>query len=286
MTVSLLQLDAVSFHYPGCDPLFEDVMLALSSGERVALVAPNGVGKSTLLKIVAGEIEPSSGRVIRRRELSVGYLRQSHEPRDHGDVLSALLEPFRDILTLHEELLAAQQAADLPRIADLQSRTEAVGGYDVERRVARLASELGFAEADLSRPISSLSGGERGRLALATVLGGEPELLLLDEPTNHLDLGAIERLETRLAASSQGMLIVSHDRAFLDATCPRIVELSRRGVRFFSGPYRAYEAEREAIRERETAAADRQREEIAKVEEFVRRNIAGQNTKQAQARPT
>jgi len=284
VTTSLLQTDAVSFHYPGCDPLFVDVTLALSSGERAALVAPNGVGKSTLLKVLAGELEPSTGRVIRRRGLRVGMLRQSHEPRAHGDVLSALLEPFRETLALHEDLVAAHEAGDLVRIEALQARYESMGGYDVERRVSRLAGELGFSDADLARPVSSLSGGERGRLDLATVLVGEPELLLLDEPTNHLDLAAIERLESRLAASEQGMLIVSHDRAFLDATCPRIIELSRKGARFFAGPYRAYETEREAIREREEAAAERQREQIAKVEEFVRRNIAGQNTKQAQAR--
>ncbi|MBI2894387.1 MAG: ABC-F family ATP-binding cassette domain-containing protein, partial [Deltaproteobacteria bacterium] len=282
--MSLLQLDSVSFSFAGRDPLFESVTFSVAAGERLALVAPNGVGKSTLPKIVAGDLEPTEGRLIRRRELRLGYLRQSHEPRLAGDVMSALLEPFREALSIRDELRRALEAGDLERIEETQARYEAASGYDIERRAGRLATELGLTDADLGRPVSSLSGGERGRLALATVLTSEPELLLLDEPTNHLDLDATLRLETLLLGSPAGVIVVSHDRAFLEATCPRIAELGEGGARLFVGPYSRYEIEREKLREKETAAFERQKDEIARTEDFIRRNIAGQKTKQAQSR--
>ena len=166
----------------------------------------------------------------------------------------------------------------------MQERYQHQGGYELEARVKRLMTDVGFAEADLARSVDTLSGGERGRLELAKVLVQKPDLLLLDEPTNHLDLAAIERLESFLAEYTGAFLLVSHDRAFIRAVCREIVELEAgKFVRYASG-YDKYVVERDARLERARAAYERQKEHVDKTEDFIRRNLAGQKTKQAQSR--
>ena len=287
--MTVLQVANVRFGFAG-DTLFENVTFSLGAGDRAALVAPNGAGKSTLLRIVAGEIEPDAGDVVIRREATLGYYRQSHEVRAQGDVLSAFLEGYGEVLDLREALVRAQHAAasgepsDLDALAHAQDRYHLARGDALEREVGILAAKLGFTERDLGRPVASLSGGERGRLTLGVILAKKPDLLMLDEPTNHLDLDTIDWLESFLVGYRGAVLVVSHDRAFLDAVSTETLELGTRGLRAYPLRYSDYaEARREDLA-RERALLERQQSFISKTEDFIRKNIAGQKTKQAQSR--
>ncbi len=285
----LLQVADLRFGYAG-DTLFESVTFGLALGDRVALVAPNGSGKTTLLRIVAGELEADEGSAVLRREASLGYYRQSHEIAAEGDVLGAFLSGFHEVVTLREELRRAQELAAsgsreaLDELARVTDRYHLAHGDALEHKVAALASHLGFSERDLARPVASLSGGERGRLRLGVVLARQPDVLMLDEPTDHLDLDTIRWLEEWLVDYRGAVLIVSHDRAFLDNTCRATMELGRRGLRSYPLRYSEYVEARKGDLERERALVERQQGMIAKTEDFIRKNIAGQKTKQAQSR--
>jgi ATP-binding cassette subfamily F protein 3 len=289
MAETLLQVADLRFGYAG-DTLFENVTFSLALGDRVALVAPNGSGKTTLLRILAGELESDAGSSVLRREATLGYYRQSHEIAAEGDVLGAFLSGFHEVVALREELRQAQELASsgsreaLDRLSQVTDRYHLVHGDALEHKVAALASHLGFSEQDLARPVASLSGGERGRLRLGVVLAQQPDVLLLDEPTNHLDLDTIAWLEQWLADYRGAVLIVSHDRAFLDNTSAATMELGRRSFRSYPLRYSQYVEAREADLERERALVERQQDMISKTEDFIRKNIAGQKTKQAQSR--
>jgi ATP-binding cassette subfamily F protein 3 len=287
--MTLLQVADLRFGYGG-DTLFEGVTFSLAAGDRVALVAPNGSGKTTLLRLVAKELEPDAGSVVLRREATLGFYRQSHEVPAEGDVLGAFLSGFSEVVELRAELRRAQEQAAsgskeaLDALAHVTDRYHLARGDELEHEVAAIASHLGFSDADLARPVASLSGGERGRLRLGIVLARKPDVLLLDEPTNHLDLDTIGWLEDWLRSARTAVLLVSHDRAFLDATCDHTMELGRRSFRVYPVRYSEYVVAREEDLARERALAERQGDMIAKTEDFIRRNIAGQKTKQAQSR--
>ena len=287
--MTVLQVADLGFGY-GADKLFQGVTFSLALGERAALVAPNGAGKTTLLRLLGRELVPDAGSVVIRRDVRVAYYRQSHELTKTGSVLDAFLSGFQEVLALRHALTEAQHAAasgsdaDLERLSSVADRYHLVGGDELERRVEIIAQRLGFRESDMERPIGSLSGGERGRLQLGVVLAQEPDLLLLDEPTNHLDLDTIAWLEAHVAGLRSAVLCVSHDRAFLDAVCPITMELGRRSFRSYPLKYSAYAVAREEDLARERELAERQEAFVAKTEDFIRKNIAGQKTKQAQSR--
>lgn len=287
--MTVLQVGNVRFGYAG-DTLFENVTFSVGPGDRAALVAPNGAGKSTLLRIVAGEIEPDAGMAVIRKDASVGYYRQSHEVSAEGDVLSAFLSGYADVLTLRTELAHAQESAASGESSALDALSRAQDAYhlargdELEREVSILAERLGFSPGDLARPVKSLSGGERGRLTLGTILAKKPDLLLLDEPTNHLDLDTISWLESFLVGYRGALVVVSHDRAFLDTVSNQTLELGSRGLRVYPLAYSAYAEARQEDLARERSVLERQQAFIEKTEDFIRRNIAGQKTKQAQSR--
>jgi ATP-binding cassette subfamily F protein 3 len=287
--MTVLQVADLGFGY-GAQTLFQGVAFSLALGERVALVAPNGAGKSTLMRLVARELTPDTGSVVLRRGVRVGYVRQSHELPPVGTVMEAFLSAFGEILALRRELASAQHDAAsgtkeaLDRLAHVTDAYHLKGGDALERRVEIIAQHLGFPHKDMDRPLESLSGGERGRLHLGVALADPPDLLLLDEPTNHLDIETIAWLERHLVALPSAMLVVSHDRAFLDAVCPATMELGRKSFRVYPLKYSDYAVAREEDLERERELAERQEAFVAKTEEFIRRNIAGQKTKQAQSR--
>jgi ATP-binding cassette subfamily F protein 3 len=263
--MSLAQFADVHFGYPGTE-ILTGASLLIRPGDRLALVGPNGTGKSTALRLLGGDLAADAGDVRILGRASVSYLRQSQEFAGSGLLIDALLEPFADLQKLHDEMLAIEprlgdaHPTDLARYGDLQERYQRGGGYDIESRVKRLTADVGFSEADLQRHVETLSGGERGRLELAKVLVRQPDLLLLDEPTNHLDLAAIERLEGFLAEYPGAFVLVSHDRAFIRATCKEIVELDDgKFVRYPFG-YDKYVVERDARLERARAEYDRQKE--------------------------
>ncbi|MFZ5892372.1 MAG: ABC-F family ATP-binding cassette domain-containing protein [Myxococcota bacterium] len=287
--MALLEIADLEFGYSN-EPLFTKVTFRLSAGERAALVAPNGAGKSTLLRVIAGELAPDKGSVLLKKPATIGYYRQSHETRSEGSVLDALMSGFSDLVEVRRELNRAQHAAasgaaaDLDRLALALDRYHQAGADRLEQRVQSIATRLGFEKSELSRDVRTLSGGERGRLALGVVLATTPDLLLLDEPTNHLDLESIRWLESYLSEQRAAVLVVSHDRAFLDAVCPSTMELGRTAFRVYPLPYTAYHDERREDLEREQKLAEEQAAFVAKTEDFIRKNIAGQKTKQAQSR--
>jgi ATP-binding cassette subfamily F protein 3 len=287
--VSILEVAGLKFGYTN-DALFENVTFRLEAGDRAGLVAPNGAGKSTLLRVLAGEVPADSGSVLLKKGATVGYYRQSHESKLDGSVREALLAGFGDLLSLRGELGRAQaeaasgERAALEKLAELTERYHHAGADALEHRVEAIATKLGFKEADLDRNVKTLSGGERGRLELGLVLATDAELLLLDEPTNHLDLDTIRWLEGHLNGLRSAVIVVSHDRAFLDAACPFTFELGRKVFRTYPLPYSAYHEERAADLEREAKLAEEQAAMVAKTEDFIRKNIAGQKTKQAQSR--
>jgi ATP-binding cassette subfamily F protein 3 len=287
--VALLDVANVAFGFTS-QPLLRDVTFRLEAGDRVALVAPNGTGKTTLLRLIAGELATDQGTVVRAKGARLGFYRQSDELGADGTLRETLRGGFGHLVALEAELREAERAAAggdpaaLERLTETTDRYLHAGADQLDRRVETIATRLGFTARDLERPTRSLSGGERGRLALGVVLAGEPEILLLDEPTNHLDLDTIRWLEGYLVAGRGAVLVVSHDRAFLDATCPVTLELGRRGLRRYEVPFSTYQTERQVDLERERGAAADQAAAIARTEDFIRRNLAGQKTKQAQAR--
>jgi len=287
--MSLAQFADASFAFPGKDILTGASML-IRPGDRIALLGPNGTGKSTVLKLLAGELKSDAGDVRMLGRATVAYLQQSQQQSGDGSVLDALLEPFAHLRVMHDEMVAlearlgAGDAAELKRYGELQERYRIEGGYDIETRVRALTEEVGLAATDLARSVTTLSGGERGRLELAKVLARQPDLLLLDEPTNHLDLAAIERLEAHLNDYPGAFLVVSHDRAFIQRTCREIVELEDGEFVRYAYPYDQYVVERDARLERARVEYERQKEHVEKTEAFIRKNLAGQNTKQAQSR--
>jgi ATP-binding cassette subfamily F protein 3 len=289
--LALLEVSDLSFGYTN-EPLFSGVAFKLESGERAGLVAPNGAGKSTLLRVVAGDLEADSGFIVPKKGAKVGYYRQSHEVKAKaaGSVMDVLLSGFGDLVAVRHALTAAQEAAAsgepaaLARLAELDEQYHRSGAEALERRVETIAERFGFTSRDFDRDVSTLSGGERGRLSLGAVLADEPEILMLDEPTNHLDLETIRWLEQHLCAWRGAVLLVSHDRAFLDAVCPITMELGRTTFRVYPLPYTRYHEERAEDLEREQRQAEGQAAFIEKTEDFIRRNMAGQKTKQAQSR--
>jgi ATP-binding cassette subfamily F protein 3 len=287
----LVSIANASFGY-AADLIFENLSFQVNPEERLGVVGPNGHGKSTLLRLIAGTLPIETGERSVRRGVEIGYMRQSHEFPHDVSVHDLLMETFPEVLEAERKLAALHARMDggdhseatLAELGDLQHRFEELDGWTLEARATALSEEVGFGPDDLRRPAGSLSGGERTRFELARVLLRQPDVLLLDEPTNHLDLVQTEKLERRLAEYPHTFLVVSHDRAFLRSVCGGIVEVERKRAIRYAGGYDAWKRQRQ---ERLTKALEdylRQHEHIEKVEDFIRRNIAGQKTKQAQSR--
>ena len=297
--MSLLAATALSKAY-GAQDVFRGVSLAIPHQARVALVGPNGVGKTTLLRVLAGLERADAGRVQRARNLRIGYLPQHQHDLagtalDGRHTLRSLCERSFDTLRAQEAELARLEAAmaeparaeqALARYGPLQEAFERAGGYTYPARIRQVLQGLGFASDEHDRPLAQLSGGERTRAYLAHLLLDDPDLLLLDEPTNHLDIAAVEWLEGWLRDWPGAALTVSHDRRFLDRTVEAVWELAADRLETYRGDYTAYAGQRAARRRDRQAAHQAQQEHVAREQEYIRRNLAGQNTRQAQGRRT
>jgi ATP-binding cassette subfamily F protein 3 len=287
----LVQLQGVSKSF-GSRDLLEAVSFQINPGEKIGLIGPNGCGKTTLLKLVSLLIEPDSGAVLRRSNLRVGSLDQIPDFRE-GTVLDQALQSFDSLIALETQMRDFERAISsgaghdaLERYSLLQHEYEVGGGYTYRAQTEAVLNGVGFQKAKLTQPSASLSGGEKNRLALAKLMLSNADLLLLDEPTNHLDVRSIEWLEKFLKDTPKTLLVVSHDRVFLDRVVGRIFEIERGRLNDYRGNYSDYTAERaRRIAQQEKAWAEQQ-QWIAREEEYIRRNLAGQKTKQAQSRRT
>jgi ATP-binding cassette subfamily F protein 3 len=286
----IVQLHGVSKSF-GSRHVLRDVAFQINPTEKVGLIGSNGAGKTTLLRIIAAVTEPDSGSVSRKSALRIGTLEQIPDFHDRTSVLEEALRSSDDLRRLESELreleqaIAAQpQTEVLDRYSQLQHEFELKGGYTYRARTEAALLGVGFSRETFGRPSSHLSGGEKNRLALAKLLLSNAELLLLDEPTNHLDIRSVEWLEKFLKDTDKTVVVVSHDRVFLDRVVARIIEIDDGRIQDYRGNYSDYLKQRSARVSRQEKQWRLQQEWIEKQEDYIRRNIAGQKTKQAQSR--
>jgi ATP-binding cassette subfamily F protein 3 len=276
-------------------PLFEDVAFELHAGERVGLVGPNGAGKTTLLRLLAGFDQPDDGETRLHAGARVGLLQQ-HPDLDAGQTLFAEARSALDqLVAAHDDMVrtaeALARATDDAQRAALAARYDRLNellrhhdAYNVDHHVEEVLDGLGFRRDEYHRPIATFSGGQQRRLLLAKMLLAAPDVMLLDEPSNHLDIGATRWLESYLVRQPEAMLIVSHDRYFLNRVVTKIFELHDGRITAYPGNYAAYWQQRQERYERELKEWEAQREYIEKQEEYIRRVHYGQLAKQAQSR--
>ena len=291
----LLRVEKLTLMY-GATEVLSELTFQVEPRQRLGMVGANGSGKSSLLRAISGELTPAAGSLTLAPRTRTAYLAQELEAGPHESVYADALHSRTDIIRLRERLTGLEAALSgatgaglvtlVEEYGEVQHEYERLDGYAYDNRVAEVLHGVGLTEADQALPPGALSGGQRRRLALARLLLQDADLLLLDEPTNHLDLEAIEWLEGFLRLSRAGMLIVSHDRRFLEHTADDILELQAGSGEWYPGNYRQYlrlRRERRTVRQKEYEA---QRDYITRTEEFIRRYKAGQRAREARGRQT
>ena len=289
--MSLITVSSLSKSF-GAEDLFHEVSFSVAKGARFALVGPNGIGKTTLLRIIVGLEEPSAGKVTRSRSLRIGYLPQEADFQLEGTVWDACVSVFADLIRQQEELEklehemsdASKREQALVRYGTLQQEFERQGGYVYQVRIKQVLSGLGFDQSDFTLSLDHLSGGQRTRAYLARLLLSNPDLLLLDEPTNHLDINAVEWLEGYLVQWEGAAVIVSHDRYFLDHACNALLEMALSGSEFYRGNYSMYLRERENRWNHRVEVFESERDKLSRDVEYIKKNISGQNVQQAKGK--
>jgi ATP-binding cassette, subfamily F, member 3 len=293
----LLQAQDLAKSFAGA-PVLTGTSFAVEPGEKIALVGRNGAGKTTLLRILAGLEPPDGGTLSLRPGAVVGYLPQTPEIEEGHTLWDETAQAFagvreveRRVAEMEARLSSPEVHADGARLTEIleeygrvRDKFERAGGFTYEAEIRRTLGGLGFHEAQFRQTLASMSGGERSRAALARLLLLAPDLLLLDEPTNHLDLEALEWLEEFLRQYRGSMLLVSHDRALLDAVTTRTLELDNGVLDAYPGNYTFYVEERSVRREQQQEAFERQQAEIASLKDYIRRYHAGQKSRQAKSR--
>lgn len=294
----LLQCVNISKSF-GAEPILSNIKLEVQTNERIALVGRNGAGKSTLLKIIAGQTSFDSGELIIPKEVTIGYLAQDTGLDSELSIWDEMMSVFAHLKKMEKQLRKLEEKMAEPStlqnkqvyekiLADydkLQIQFADLGGYQYEADIRSVLAGLQFQGFDYGTKISTLSGGQKTRLALGKLLLTKPDLLILDEPTNHLDIETLTWLEQYLTNYNGAILIVSHDRYFLDKVVNNVYELSRTKITKFKGNYSDYLEEKAKRYEIELKLYEKQQEEVAKLEEFIQRNIArASTTKRAQSR--
>ncbi len=288
--MSLIQCLDLGMEFAG-DYVLRDVNCTIEHNSKIGLIGANGSGKSTLIRLMLGEMTPSLGRVVRARNLRIAYLEQNPALKLHKKLIDYVSEARPDIIRLNssmQELSAIldqkhdeKTAEELDKVV---AKMDAIGAFEHANRIKFVLTSLGFAEGEWEKRLADFSGGERTRISLAHILLSEYDLLILDEPTNHLDIAMISWLESFLNNSDKPYLIVSHDREFLDGIARSIYALENSEFTITRGNFTSYYEAAKIARLTREREAKRQEKFIAETEDFIRRNIAGQKTKQAQAR--
>ncbi|MBA4538591.1 ABC-F family ATP-binding cassette domain-containing protein [Bacillus aquiflavi] len=291
----LLQINQVSKYF-GADLILSNIKLEIQSKDKIALVGRNGSGKSTLLKIIAGQLSYDSGEIIKPKNVTIGYLAQNTGLESTRSILDEMLSVFEPLIQIEQELrLLENKMTHLDKSSEyeqvlkeydlLQVQFKERGGYQYEADIRSVLHGLNFGKFDYSTKVSSLSGGQKTRLALGKLLLTKPHILILDEPTNHLDIGTLSWLENYLQNYDGAILIVSHDRYFLDKIVNQVYEISRKHITKYNGNYSSYLVQKAEIYEQELKQYEKQQVEISKLKDFIQRNIVrASTTKRAQSR--
>lgn len=294
----LLQVNQLTKNF-GADNILTNIKLEIQIRDRVALVGRNGAGKSTLLKIIAGQLSHDSGEITKPKGVSIGYLAQNTGLESELSIWDEMLTVFEHLLQQEKQLRRLEAEMADPSVYEDEDRYQRVlkeydelqvtfkesGGYQYEADIRSVLHGLNFASFDHGTKISTLSGGQKTRLALAKLLLTKPDILILDEPTNHLDIETLSWLEGYLQGYPGAVLIVSHDRYFLDNVVNQVYEISRNRSKKFVGNYSKYLEQKALDYEKDLKLYERQQQEVAKLEDFIQRNIArASTTKMAQSR--
>ena len=289
--MSLIRLENVTKLYDP-DLILDDISVSIEHGDRIGLIGCNGTGKTTLIKILNGMLSNFKGKVVSAKGLRIGYLSQEPDLARDCTLRQEMLKVFEkrraledEMLLLAEEMETEESPQLLAEYARVQEQHESLGGYDYEHQINRILSGLGFAETDFNLPIDVLSGGQKSRATLVKLLLEKPDLLLFDEPTNHLDINGIEWLENYLNIEYDGaVLVVSHDRYFLDKVVRKVWELEDQKIKIYRGNYAKYVENKNLEKLVRAREFKKQQAHIAHEEDFIRRNMAGQRTREAQGR--
>lgn len=283
----IIQLNGINKSYMG-DPILSNITMKIEEGERIGLIGVNGSGKSTLLQIIAGDIPCDNGEIFVGKKTKIGYLRQDSGLKLDNTIWSELLGVFTELRIVEKELRELEQMMNDPSLMDDVKKYEKVmnryattsefflehGGYEIESNIRRVLHGMGFGDISHDMLINELSGGQKTRLALVKILLEEPDLLILDEPTNHLDFATLAWLEAYLSAYSGAILVVSHDRYFLDSLVNVIYEIERTEAQRYTGNYSKYVETKAKNKELLAKNYSMQQEKISKMEDYVVRNIA------------
>jgi len=288
----MISINNLSFHF-GSRTLYEDANLHIKPKDKIGLIGLNGTGKSTLLRVLVGEYKPDSGTIQMSRETSLGFLNQDLLSYDtHESILTVAMQAFEEALELQKKIDEVLLEFEtnyrdelVDKLAKLQEQFEALDGYNIQSKAEEILEGLGFSTEELQRPLKTFSGGWRMRVMLAKILLQKPSLLLLDEPTNHLDLPSIKWLESYLENYEGAVIIVSHDREFLDKTTNMTVEVAQQKLNVYAGNYSFYLEEKELRNEIQKGAFENQQAQIRQAERFIERFKAkASKAKQAQSR--
>ncbi|MFC6999259.1 ribosomal protection-like ABC-F family protein [Rufibacter roseus] len=288
----MISINNLTFHF-GSRTLYEDANLHIKPKDKIGLVGLNGTGKSTLLRLLVGEYKPDGGSIQMSRDTTLGFLNQDLLSYDtHESILKVAMQAFEEALQLQKqidevlhEMETNYQDEHIDKLAKLQEQFEALDGYNIQVKAEEILEGLGFTTEELQQPLKTFSGGWRMRVMLAKILLQKPSLLLLDEPTNHLDLPSIKWIETYLSAYEGALVIVSHDREFLDKTTNTTVEVSGQKLNVYAGNYSFYLEEKELRNEIQKGAYENQQQQIKQAEQFIARFKAkATKAKQAQSR--
>jgi ATP-binding cassette subfamily F protein 3 len=274
----MLSLNNLSY-YLGSRPLYEDISLHIKPKDKIGLIGANGTGKSTLLKLIIGDLTPDEGSISRSNDCTIGFLNQdllSYESQD--SILEVAMKAFEKENFLKKEIDKVLEAMEanytdelLDKLTKLQEQFEILEGYTIQSKAEEILEGLGFQTADLVKPLNTFSGGWRMRVMLAKLLLVRPSLLMLDEPTNHLDLPSIQWIEDYLSKYEGAIIIVSHDREFLDRSAKSIVEISSRNLNLYAGNYSFYLEEKSLRSEIQKSAFENQQQKIKQTEKFIER---------------
>jgi len=294
----LLQVQQLSKYF-GAELILSNIKLEIQTKNRIALVGRNGAGKSTLLKIISGQMSHDEGEIIKPKDVSIGYLAQNTGLESELSIWDEMLTVFRHLKDMEDRLRSMEQQMSDPSIYEknelyqkilkeydeLQIRFKDSGGYQYEADIRSVLHGLRFSNYDYNTLIKTLSGGQKTRLALAKLLLTKPDILILDEPTNHLDIETLSWLEQYLQGYEGAILIVSHDRYFLDKVVNQVYEMSRHKIQKYPGNYSDYLVKKAEQYEQEMRQYEKQQEEVAKLQDFIQRNLArASTTKRAQSR--